>query len=152
MRLGGEGPSGNSRTGPAKRRRIRVRRWRWRQHARLPAADGREPLRHRRRRRCSCSVIARSPSSAAVAGFSPEASRRPRKAAARARRGSIPNMKDFLTRVLGSTEETWGELFAKQGKKYMPTTMVAYTGGTQTECGAGQAAMGPFYCPNDSRI
>jgi predicted metalloprotease len=29
---------------------------------------------------------------------------------------------------------------------------VAYTGGTQTACGAGQAAMGPFYCPNDNSI
>ena len=30
--------------------------------------------------------------------------------------------------------------------------MVAYTGGTQTACGTGQAAMGPFYCPNDNTI
>ena len=63
-----------------------------------------------------------------------------------------PNMKDFLTRVLGSTEQTWGEIFAKQGQRYTPTVMVAYTGGTQTQCGFGQAAMGPFYCPNDQRI
>ena len=63
-----------------------------------------------------------------------------------------PRMRDFLTRVLGSTEETWGEIFAKQGKSYVPTTMVAYSGGTQTACGIGQAVMGPFYCPNDSKI
>jgi predicted metalloprotease len=30
--------------------------------------------------------------------------------------------------------------------------MVAYSGGTQTACGMGQAAMGPFYCPNDNTI
>jgi len=63
-----------------------------------------------------------------------------------------PNMRDFLTRTLGSTEETWGEIFAKNGKKYVPTRMVAYNGGTQTACGLGQAAMGPFYCPNDKTI
>jgi predicted metalloprotease len=63
-----------------------------------------------------------------------------------------PRMKDFLTRVLGSTEQTWGDIFAKQGRRYTPAVMVAYTGGTQTECGFGQAAMGPFYCPNDQRI
>jgi predicted metalloprotease len=63
-----------------------------------------------------------------------------------------PNMRDFLTRVLGSTEETWGEIFSKQGARYTPTTMVAYTRGTQTGCGFGQAAMGPFYCPNDKKI
>ena len=63
-----------------------------------------------------------------------------------------PNMRDFLTRTLGSTEETWGEIFAKNGRKYVPTRMVAYSGGTQTACGLGQAAMGPFYCPNDNTV
>ncbi len=63
-----------------------------------------------------------------------------------------PNMRDFLTRALGSTEETWTELFAKRGERYTPTRMVAYSGGTQTACGMGQAAMGPFYCPNDRSI
>jgi len=63
-----------------------------------------------------------------------------------------PNMKDFLIRTLGSTEETWSEIFAKNGRKYVPTRMVAYTGGTQTACGLGQAAMGPFYCPNDNTV
>ena len=63
-----------------------------------------------------------------------------------------PNMRDFLTRGLGSTEETWTEIFAKSGARYAPTRMVAYSGGTQTACGMGQAAMGPFYCPNDNTI
>jgi predicted metalloprotease len=63
-----------------------------------------------------------------------------------------PKMKDFLTRVLGSTEETWTEIYSKNGQRYTPATMVAYSGGTQTACGMGQAAMGPFYCPNDQRI
>ena len=63
-----------------------------------------------------------------------------------------PQMTDFLTRVLGSTEETWSEIFQKSGARYAPTRMVAYSGGTQTACGMGQAAMGPFYCPNDNTI
>ena len=63
-----------------------------------------------------------------------------------------PNMRDFLTRALGSTEETWAEIFQKSGARYTPTKMVAYSGGTQTACGMGQAAMGPFYCPNDKSI
>jgi predicted metalloprotease len=63
-----------------------------------------------------------------------------------------PNVKDFLVRTLGSTEETWGEIFAKSNQRYTPTTMVAYSRGTQTGCGMGQAAMGPFYCPNDAKI
>jgi predicted metalloprotease len=63
-----------------------------------------------------------------------------------------PNMRDFLTRTLGSTEETWGELYAASNQRYTPTKMVAYSRGTQTGCGFGQAAMGPFYCPNDQSI
>lgn len=63
-----------------------------------------------------------------------------------------PSTQHFMLRVLGSTEQTWGEIFSKNGRQYVPTKLVAYTGGTQTACGAGQAAMGPFYCPNDKAI
>ena len=63
-----------------------------------------------------------------------------------------PDMQHFLKRGLGSTEQTWGEILAKNGRRYEPVTMVAYTGGTQTACGYGQAAAGPFYCPNDQKI
>jgi predicted metalloprotease len=63
-----------------------------------------------------------------------------------------PNMRDFLTRVLGSTEETWSEIFAKRGLQYQPTRMVAYSNYDQSGCGAAQAAMGPFYCPTDKSI
>jgi predicted metalloprotease len=63
-----------------------------------------------------------------------------------------PKTADFLKRVLGSTEDTWTEIFAKNGTRYEPTTMVAYSGGTQTACGFGQAAAGPFYCPNDGKV
>ncbi len=63
-----------------------------------------------------------------------------------------PNMREFMTRVLGSTEQTWSAIFAKNGQRYAPTTMVAYTSGTDTGCGFGEAQMGPFYCPNDKKI
>jgi predicted metalloprotease len=51
--------------------------------------------------------------------------------------------------VLGETETTWGRLLDDQ---YVPTTAVLYTGQTQTGCGTGQAAMGPFYCPEDQKV
>ena len=63
-----------------------------------------------------------------------------------------PNMRDLMTRVLGSTERRWTELFARRGAQYQPTTMVAYSNMDQSGCGAAQAAMGPFYCPTDQRI
>ena len=63
-----------------------------------------------------------------------------------------PNVREAMVRILGSTEQAWGEIFQKSGAQYQPTTLVAYSGGTQTACGMGQAAMGPFYCPNDKKI
>lgn len=60
--------------------------------------------------------------------------------------------RQILTRTLGSTEQVWGEIFRQSGAQYQPTRLVAYTSGTQTQCGFGQAAMGPFYCPNDRQI
>lgn len=54
--------------------------------------------------------------------------------------------------VLADTEKTWSKVFAQHGQKYTPTTLVLYTGGTQTACGTGQATMGPFYCPGDRKV
>jgi predicted metalloprotease len=63
-----------------------------------------------------------------------------------------PETRHLLTAVLHDTEDYWGQAFAKSGAKYRPVGMVAYSGGTQTACGLGQAAAGPFYCPNDQKI
>lgn len=35
---------------------------------------------------------------------------------------------------------------------YTPPTVVLYEQGTQTGCGMGQSAMGPFYCPADRQV
>jgi uncharacterized protein len=63
-----------------------------------------------------------------------------------------PQTKHFMLQVLGSTEQVWGDVFQKAGKRYAPTTLVAYSNLYQSGCGAAQAAMGPFYCPTDQRI
>jgi predicted metalloprotease len=60
-----------------------------------------------------------------------------------------PNTRHFMLQVLASTEDTWGKLL---GGKYEPTTLVAYSQGYQSGCGAAQSAMGPFYCPTDKKI
>ncbi|MDG2916106.1 neutral zinc metallopeptidase [Bisgaard Taxon 10/6] len=54
--------------------------------------------------------------------------------------------------VLKDTENTWQSYFTAGGQRYTPPTMVWYNGGTPTSCGTGQAAMGPFYCPNDRKV
>ncbi|HEY8592725.1 MAG TPA: neutral zinc metallopeptidase [Sphingomicrobium sp.] len=63
-----------------------------------------------------------------------------------------PETARFLPAVLSNTDAVWTDLFRRSGQTYREPQMVAYTSGTQTGCGFGQAAMGPFYCPNDSRI
>lgn len=59
----------------------------------------------------------------------------------------------FVARVLGETEDTWSELFQQHvGQPYQPPTLVLFRGATPTACGTGQSAMGPFYCPADSKV
>jgi predicted metalloprotease len=63
-----------------------------------------------------------------------------------------PEQRQVMTRVLGSTEQVWGQIFQQAGAQYQPTRLVAYTDYNQSGCGAAQAAMGPFYCPTDKQI
>ena len=63
-----------------------------------------------------------------------------------------PATQDMVLRVLGSTERRWTDLFAAQGQRYQPTTLVFYSRTDRSGCGVAQAAMGPFYCPTDQRI
>ena len=60
--------------------------------------------------------------------------------------------KRALSTSLRSTEQVWGEIFQKSGSQYTPTKLVAYSRSLQSDCGAAQAAMGPFYCPTDKKI
>ena len=55
-------------------------------------------------------------------------------------------------KILAKTEDTWSVLFRQMGGQYASPQLVLYSGTTQTSCGLGQAAMGPFYCPQDHRV
>jgi predicted metalloprotease len=57
-----------------------------------------------------------------------------------------------VSRILGSTEVVWKDIFAKEGKTYRTPTLVMYSGATEARCGAAQSAMGPFYCPIDQKV
>ena len=61
-------------------------------------------------------------------------------------------MGHFVSAILGSTEVEWKDVFAQAGKTYQPPTLVMFSGSTQSACGFAQAAMGPFYCPNDQKV
>ncbi len=58
----------------------------------------------------------------------------------------------FVSIVLADTEDVWQDIFQKVGAQYRNPKLVLFTGQTQTACGAGQAAMGPFYCPADQKV
>jgi len=59
---------------------------------------------------------------------------------------------EFLSVVLADTEETWTGLFRDRGASYSAPTLVLFTQATQSACGLGQSAMGPFYCPEDRKV
>ena len=61
-------------------------------------------------------------------------------------------MAAFVSTVLADTEDVWKDLFAKSGGSYQEPRLVLFRGATQTACGQGQAAMGPFYCPGDQKV
>lgn len=58
---------------------------------------------------------------------------------------------DMIAVVIADTEDVWTGLFARMGRRYEEPTLVLFTGATQSACGLGQAAMGPFYCPADHK-
>ena len=62
-------------------------------------------------------------------------------------------MGKFVSTVLADTEDVWKDVFAKGGATYKEPRLVMFRGQTSTGgCGAGQAAMGPFYCPADQKV
>lgn len=58
----------------------------------------------------------------------------------------------FVSKVLGTTEDHWHKVFQAEGRTYHEPKLVFYTGRTKTGCGVGQASAGPFYCPTDKKI
>ncbi len=58
----------------------------------------------------------------------------------------------FVGVILADTEDVWRKAFQSFGQKYREPTLVLFSGYTRTRCGAGMAAMGPFYCPLDQTV
>ena len=59
---------------------------------------------------------------------------------------------EFVKVVLQDTEDVWNKLFQEQGSDYQEPVLVLFTGADQSACGMADAAMGPFYCPLDSKV
>jgi hypothetical protein len=61
-------------------------------------------------------------------------------------------MVQFVSFVLDDVQSTWGTVFQRSGAQYRPANLVLFRDGTQSGCGVGQSAMGPFYCPLDEKV
>lgn len=55
----------------------------------------------------------------------------------------------FVSFVLDDVQATWPKLL---GNRYREAQLVLFRGATESACGLGQSAMGPFYCPADSKV
>jgi predicted metalloprotease len=63
------------------------------------------------------------------------------------------DMGKFVSRILGSTEVQWKQVFEQAGQRYKTPSLVMFNGATRADaCGQAQSAMGPFYCPADQKI
>ncbi|MGI8499408.1 MAG: KPN_02809 family neutral zinc metallopeptidase [Gemmatimonadaceae bacterium] len=59
----------------------------------------------------------------------------------------------FVTFVLNDDQRSWERLLpATYGVPYHHAKLVLFRDATQTACGVGQEAMGPFYCPTDEKL
>ncbi|HEX6227511.1 MAG TPA: neutral zinc metallopeptidase [Chryseolinea sp.] len=59
---------------------------------------------------------------------------------------------EFVKVVLKDTEDVWNKLFQERGEAYQEPVLVLFSGMDQSGCGTASAAMGPFYCPADSKV
>ncbi len=61
-------------------------------------------------------------------------------------------LKEFVSVVLADTEDTWKELFRGMNREYREPKLVLFSNVVQSACGTAQAAVGPFYCPEDQKV
>jgi uncharacterized protein len=66
--------------------------------------------------------------------------------------GRDDEMREFVARVLGSTERTWDQIFQAAGQTYQKPTLVLFSDAVESACGFAQAAAGPFYCGVDQKL
>ena len=57
--------------------------------------------------------------------------------------------KKFVSQILRSTETVWTTAFQERGLTYEDPKLRLFRDSYPTACGEGEAAAGPFYCPND---
>jgi predicted metalloprotease len=56
---------------------------------------------------------------------------------------------EFVSFVLDDSQDTWTRLL---GGRYQRARLVLFRDATESACGLGQSATGPFYCPADRQV
>ncbi|MBY0495205.1 MAG: zinc metallopeptidase [Cyanobacteria bacterium] len=59
---------------------------------------------------------------------------------------------EFISVVLGDTEETWTRVFSSAGRQYREPVLVLFEDAVRSACGSASSTSGPFYCPADQKI
>ena len=60
---------------------------------------------------------------------------------------------EFVDAVVDDIQTTWDQdIFRPAGRTYRDTSVVLFTGRTDSGCGVASAATGPFYCPADGLV
>ena len=63
------------------------------------------------------------------------------------------DLKDFSSYVFTDAQNTWSKIFKDDGDAYERAELVLYSDAVSTGgCGDATSAVGPFYCPADSRV
>jgi predicted metalloprotease len=58
----------------------------------------------------------------------------------------------FVSVILADTEQTWGQLMPALGGAYQEPRLVLFSDAVSSACGMASSAVGPFYCPLDTRV
>ena len=58
----------------------------------------------------------------------------------------------FSSTILAETEDVWNEEFRQMGRTYVEPHLVLFSDRVESACGLAGAAVGPFYCPTDSKL
>jgi hypothetical protein len=60
--------------------------------------------------------------------------------------------RQFVSVVLGYTEDVWNDIFRRSGRQYQEPKLVLFNNRVDSACGMATSAVGPFYCPADSKV
>ena len=81
-----------------------------------------------------------------------QSSQRPQTQGSQTQSGTADQSRQFVSKILGSTEQVWGDIFQKNGRSYQPPRLVLFSGAVNSACGSATSAVGPFYCPSDRKV